>query len=67
MNNFPQINRSEKTISCFNCYQDLFDFDAIETKNPTGRGKFYACCETCGMKTYFDFTEAKNEHLQKNA
>jgi hypothetical protein len=63
MKNFPKINHADKVISCFNCYQDLYEFHAIETDNPKGQGKFYTCCESCSMKTFFDFTEdnhAKN-------
>jgi len=55
MKYFPKINHIDKIISCFNCYQDLYEFHAIETDNPKGQGKFYTCCETCNMKTFFDF------------
>jgi hypothetical protein len=64
--NFPLIETDNLWISCFNCYQDLYDFEAFESENPAGKGKFYACCESCGMRTFFDFIEADNGNLQKN-
>jgi hypothetical protein len=67
MNDFPKIDSSAKIVSCFNCYQDLYDFYAVPSGNAAGRGAFYACCESCGMRSFFDFIEADDGNLQKNA
>lgn len=64
---FPLVDPKNLWLSCFNCYQDLYSFEAVPSGNATGRGAFYACCESCGIRTFFDFIKAENEHLQENA
>jgi hypothetical protein len=58
---FPTVKKSELAkavvLSCFNCYQDFFDPWFFETKNADGRGKYFVCCESCRMNTYFDIEE----------
>ena len=60
MSDFPKVEKNNLWLSCFNCSQDLYDFDFFESKNADGNGKFYACCESCGMRTFFDFVGAEN-------
>lgn len=63
---FPLVDPENLWLSCFNCYQDLYSFEAVPSGNATGRGAFYACCESCGMKTFFDFTgESHAAHADK--
>ena len=52
---FPQIDPDSRVISCFNCFQDHYDFVAISTDNK--HGKYYIVCDSCNMRTYFDFKE----------
>ena len=63
---FPTVSAENPTISCFNCYQDLWGVDFFESDNAEGNGKFYVCCESCGHRTFFDFLGAENENLPKN-
>ena len=58
--NFPLVEKNNLWLSCFNCYQDLYGFDFFESDNAKSRGRFYACCESCGMRTFFDFIETDN-------
>jgi len=60
MKDFPLVARDNLWLSCFNCYQDHYDFDFFKSKNPDSPGKYYMACDSCGYHTFFYFTEADN-------
>ena len=60
MQDFPLVARDNLWLSCFNCYQDYYEFSFFDSGNASGRGKYYMACDTCGHRTFFDFIGADN-------
>ena len=58
--NFPLVDPSNLWLSCFNCSSDMYDFYYQKSDNEAGNGKYYASCECCGMRTYFDFKKGSD-------
>jgi len=67
MKKFPLVDKENLFLTCFNCYQDQYDFFFFKTENAIGRGKYFFCCDSCSSKTFFDFTEETHGNIQENA
>lgn len=58
--NFPVIDDAEVLISCFNCYNDIYHPYFFKSGNAPGRGQYFASCECCGYRNFFDFGAKNN-------
>ena len=57
---YPIVDSKNAWLTCFNCYQDNYDFYYHATDNAPSNGKYFMTCESCGMRTFFDLIGDNN-------